>query len=122
MTPTGQTPTKQPGIISRFLRDDHPENPKVLVLWAASAVLIYSLASVAHSCSVWIRSNGDLGAGACWALGLAIFGLGLLAGYSIGAAVPFAPGAARSCGATQTPPEKDGSSADGGKPISSVEA
>lgn len=36
---------------------------------------------------------------------------------SIGAAVPFAPGAARGCGATQTPPEKDGRSADGGKPI-----
>lgn len=93
------------GRFLRFLRDDFPENPRVVVLWVASGVLILVLAAVATACTYTIFKTGDLGQGACWALGLSIFGLGVLAGYQIGTPPLVVPGSTKTTSESVSTPE-----------------
>ena len=88
--PTTTTPTSL-SFWARTIRTDHPESPQLLTLLIAAFALVAGLALVIASCVRWIWSHGDLGSGACWALGLAISSLALLAGYSSGFALPIAP-------------------------------
>ncbi len=79
--PTATTPTTS-GFWGRMVRVDQPESPHLLVILVAAAALVASMVSVAVSCAKWIMAHGDLGSGACWALGLAATALAMLAGYS----------------------------------------
>ena len=87
-----QEPVTKLSKFIRFLRDDCPENPRVIVLWAASAALILVLVAMARACSKWVLYHGDLGAGACWAFGTSVAGLMFLAGYAVGFPKAFIPG------------------------------
>jgi hypothetical protein len=91
LTPDTTTPNRI-GRFLRFLRDDCPENPRVIVLWVASFALIVSLVATTRACSKWILYHGDLGSGACWAFGLSIGGLMTLAGFAVGMPKMFVPG------------------------------
>ena len=75
------------GFLTRLFRDDQPENPNKVFLLLAGLALVVALVRVVFACASWIAGNGDLGSGACWALGLSVLGLAVLAGY-----VSFAPG------------------------------
>jgi len=86
---TGQT---RIGRFLRFLRDDCPENPRVVVLWVSSFALIMSLAATTRACSKWILYHGDLGSGACWVFGVSIAGLMTLAGFAVGWPKAWLPG------------------------------
>lgn len=81
MIPTAPIPTGS-GFWARMVRTDYPEHPPLLVLLVATAVLLLCLVAVVVACVHWIWGHGDLGEGACWALGLSIGGLAILAGYT----------------------------------------
>lgn len=81
MTPTGSTHTKL-GFWLRTLRTDCPEHPPYLVLIAAACALILCACMVTGACVFHIAKAGDIGSGACWALGLSVFSLAVVAGYS----------------------------------------
>ncbi len=89
----------------RFLRDDCPENPRVVVLWVASAALIVSLVATTRACSKWILYHGDLGSGACWAFGVSVAGLMTLAGFAVGWPKAFSPGSTKTTSESITTPE-----------------
>ena len=79
--PTTTTLTAS-GFWGRMVRTDQPESPQLLVILVAAAVLIVSTVGVVVPCAKWIWGHGDLGYGACTALGLSISALALLAGHS----------------------------------------
>ena len=79
--PTASIPTGS-GFWGRMVRTDCHESPHLLMMLLAAAVLVLGAAVVTAACAWWIHLHGDLGSGACWALGLSVGALAVLAGYS----------------------------------------
>nr|WP_320132013.1 hypothetical protein [uncultured Holophaga sp.] len=69
-------------IWSRLINADHPESPQLLTVLLAAVVLPSVCAGIGGACIVRIARTGDLGSGACWALGLSTITLAVLAGFA----------------------------------------
>jgi hypothetical protein len=67
---------------SRLIREDRPESPQLLTVALASVALPGSLVAIVAVCCRVIVHTGNLGSGACWALGLAVTALAIVAGFA----------------------------------------
>lgn len=79
--PTSATHTDL-GFWARLSREDHPESPRLVTVLIAAFALPLSLVALVVVCCMRIAKTGDLGSGACWALGSALVCQAVLAGFS----------------------------------------
>ena len=94
----GQTPTAGPaptpgrtGLFRAMVRQDCPESPGAWAQVAGTLVLLAVVLAISGAVVYRICRTGDLGSGACWALGLVVMSLWALARIQHGAAVPPLP-------------------------------
>jgi len=83
--------TVRPKLWERLIRTDYPEHVPFVVFILSAFVLMGTVVCIALSCAQWILKNGDMGGGACWALGLALFTLATLAGIGKSFPLPVIP-------------------------------
>ena len=74
---------KIPTRLQKLLDSGHPDSLKGAILFVANVTLIAVLTVICLVCARGIWIHNDLGQGACWAFGLSLGTLALVAGFNI---------------------------------------
>jgi hypothetical protein len=69
--------------LSTLIDPKHPDSPQLLTVAIAAVSLPISQVAVVAACVRTIWKTGDLGSGACWALGLSSFVLAAACGIAL---------------------------------------
>jgi len=69
-------------LLNRLISTEHPESPMLVTQLFAAVAFPLALLAIVWVCCRVIDRTGNLGSGACWALGLAITGLAVVAGFN----------------------------------------
>jgi hypothetical protein len=69
--------------LSSLIDPTHPDSPQLLTVLIAAVMLPVSLALIMIACFKVIWTTGNLGSGACWALGLCVLALCATCGIAL---------------------------------------